>query len=154
MLEILTPMQKLERVSRQIDPATFVATPGIWGQVQADGSLLNVLNTVKAKVNKLVIGSASDDKYESHDVEVGRIATLESVGARVKCDGEGAVLASISLGDFLIVSSDTANLGKLKPVSAATSTGDYEVVARAEEVSVSANYLIFRTISPYMVTKA
>ena len=39
MLEILTPMNKIERVSRKINPATFVAAPGIWGQVEASGSL-------------------------------------------------------------------------------------------------------------------
>jgi hypothetical protein len=152
MLELLTPMQKLERVSRQIDPATFVAAPGIWGQVQADGSLLNVLNTVKSAINKLVIGSASSDKYESHDVEVGRITTLETIGARVKVDSAGYA-GTIVQGDFLIVSSDTVSLGKLITVATAVSAGNYEVVARAEEVNSAAGYVIFRTISPYIVTK-
>lgn len=153
MLEILTPLTKLERVSRQIDPATFVATPGIWGQVQSDGSLINVLNTVKAKVNKLVIGSASDNVYESHDVEVGRITTLESIGCRVKVTSTGYA-GVIAQGDFLIVSSDTASLGKLITVATAVSKGDYEVVARAEEVNSVSGYVIFRTVSPYLVTKA
>ena len=153
MLELLTPMQKLERVSRQIaTDNSFIATPGIWAQVQADGSLLNVLNTVKAKVNKLVIGSASANVYESHDVEVGRITTLESLGCRVKVGTEGYA-GTIAQGDFLIVSSDTAHLGKLITVATATSTGNYEVVARAEEVNVASSYVIYRTISPYIVTK-
>ena len=152
MLEILTPLQKLERVSRQIDPTTFVATPGIWGQVQADGSLIAVLNTIKAKVNKLVIGSASLNVYESNDVEVGRITTLESIGARVKVDSAGYA-GTIAQGDFLLVSSDTASLGKLITKATAVSTGDYEYVARAEEVNTAAGYIIFRTISPIMTTK-
>jgi hypothetical protein len=153
MLEILTPLNKLERVSRQVDPATFIAAPGIWAQVQDDGSLLNVLNTVKAKVNKLVIGSASNDKYESNDIEVGRIATLESIGARIKVDSAGFA-GTPAQGDFLLVSSDTASLGKLITLAAATSTGVYEYVARAEEVNTAAGYLIYRTISPVLVTKA
>ena len=153
MLEILTPLAKLERVSRQIDPTVFVATPGIWAQVQADGSLLNVANTVKAKVNKLVIGSASLNVYESHDVEVGRITTLETIGARVKVDGEGYA-GTIAQGDFLLVSSDTASLGKLITLATASSTGIYEYVARAEEVNTAAGYLIFRTVSPALVTKS
>jgi hypothetical protein len=152
MLELLTPMQKLERVSRQIDPSTFVAAPGIWAQVEADGSLLNVANTVKAKVNKLVIGSASLDKYESNDVEVGRITSLETIGCRVKVDGAGYA-GTIAQGDFLIVSSDTASLGKLITVATASSAGNYEVVARAEEVNTAAGYIIYRTVSPYIVTK-
>ena len=153
MLEILTPLNKLERVSRQIDPATFIAAPGIWGQVQSDGSLINVLNTVKAKINKLVIGSASGNVYESHDVEVGRITTLETIGARVKVDSVGYA-GVINQGDFLLVSSDTASLGKLITLATASSKGDYEYVARAEEVNSSAGYLIFRTISPTLVNKA
>jgi hypothetical protein len=153
MLEILTPLNKVERVSRQIDPATFVAAPGIWAQVQTDGSLLNVLNTVKALVNKLVIGSASSNVYESHDIEVGRITTMESHGVRCKVDSAGYA-GSITHGDFLIVSSDTANLGKLVNLAGATSTGVYEVVARAEEVNSTAGTLIFRTVSPYLITKS
>ena len=152
MLEILTPLQKLERVSRQIDPTVFVATPGIWAQVQSDGSLLNVVNTVKAKVNKLVIGSASLNVYESNDVEVGRITTLESIGARVKVDNVGYA-GTIAQGDFLLVSSDAASLGKLITLATASSSGNYEYVARAEEVNTAAGYLIFRTISSVMVTK-
>ena len=153
MLELLTPMQKLERVSRQIDPATFVATPGIWAQVQSDGSLINVLNTVKAKVNKLVIGSASANVYESHDVEVGRITTLESIGCRVKVGTEGYA-GTIAQGDFLLVSSDTASLGKLITLATAVSLGVYEYVARAEEVNIASSYVIYRTISPTLVTKS
>lgn len=153
MLEILTPLNKLERVSRQIDPATFVAAPGIWAQVQADGSLLNVLNTVKAKINKLVIGSASSNQYESHDVEVGRVATLESIGCRVKVSNTGYA-GTIAQGDFLLVSSDTASLGKLITLATASSTGVYEYVARAEEVNTADGYIIYRTISPVLVTKS
>jgi hypothetical protein len=153
MLEILTPLNKVERVSRQIDPATFVAAPGIWAQVQSDGSLLNVLNTVKALVNKLVMGSASSNVYESHDIEVGRITTMESHGVRCKVDSAGYA-GTITHGDFLLVSSDKASLGKLITLETAASTGVYEYVARCEEINNTAGTLIFRTISPVLVTKA
>ena len=161
MLELLTPMNKLERVSRSIDAATFVAAPGIWAQVQADGSLLNALNNVRAKVNKLVIGSASTDKYESHDVEVGRITTLETLGCRVKTDTAGfgtTIDGSLASGDLLLVSSKTETLGKLLVTSTSTANcggaGDYEVVARLEEVSVTGGYVVYRTISPYLLAKS
>ena len=150
MLELLTPMSKLERVSRAIDPATFVAAPGIWGQVSADGSLINVATGVNAKLNKLVIGSASTNVYESHDVEVGRIASMESVGVRVKVDTAGYT-GTPAQGDFLVVSSATGKEGKLIATGAAAS-GTYEIVARAEEVNSSAGFIIFRTVSPTSIT--
>jgi len=150
MLELLTPMVKLERVTRSIDPATFVAAPGVWAQVQADGSLLNVLAGVNAKINKLVIGSASTNVYESHDVEVGRITTMESHGIRVKVDTAGYT-GTPSQGDMLVVCSEALKLGKL--VSTATAVGGtYEIVARVEEAYLSSGYIIYRTLSPIMVT--
>jgi len=148
MLEILTPLNKCERVSRQIAPATFVAKPGEWAQVESDGSLINVEAGVNAKINKLVIGSASSNQYESHDVEVGRITSMESHGIRCKVDTVG-FHDVVSQGDELVVSSASDSLGKLMSVNRAAS-GTYEVVARAEEVNLTTGYLIFRTVSPYM----
>ena len=150
MFEILTPMNKVERVSRQIDSATFIAAPGEWAQVGTDGALINVLSTVNAKINKLVIGSASDNVYESHDVEVGRIATLESHGVRCKTDSVGYT-GTPTQGDMLVVSSYAASLGKLISVAEAVN-GTYEIVARAEEVNSASGYIIYRTLSPVMIT--
>lgn len=150
MLEILTPLNKVERVSRQIDPATFVAAPGVWAQVTADGSLINVLEGVNAKINKLVMGSASSNVYESHDVEVGRITTMESYGNRVKVDGAG-YHGTIVAGDMLVVSSAADSLGKLMSVSDAAA-GTYEVVARCEEINDVTGLLTYKTVSPSMVT--
>ena len=148
MLEILTPLNKCERVSRQVDPVTFTAVPGVWAQVQSDGSLLNVLSTVNALINKLVIGSASSNVYESNDVEVGRITTLESIGVRCKVGTEGFT-GFPTQGDFMTVSSNLNTLGKLISIGAAYD-GTYEVVARCEEVNIAGGYIIFRTISPYI----
>jgi len=150
MLEILTPLTKVERVSRQIDPSTFVAEPGIWAQVQSDGSIIDVAEGVNAKINKLVIGSASQNPYESHDIEVGRITTMESFGVRCKVDtvGYSGVIAD---GDFLVVSSAASTLGVLMS-TAAVAAGTYEIVARAEEVNTVAGYIVFRTVSPTMIT--
>jgi hypothetical protein len=150
MLEILTPLVKVERVSRAIDSATFVALPGAWAQVQADGSLLNVATGVNGKLNKLVIGSASNNIYESHDVEVGRITTMESHGVRVKCDSNGYT-GTPTQGDMLVVCSETGKEGKLISVEEAAN-GTYEIVGRAEEVNASAGTLIYRTLSPIMTT--
>ena len=149
-LEILTPMNKVERVSRQITPSTFVAAPGVWAAVQSDGSLLNVAENAYPTISKLVIGSASANSYESHDVEVGRIATLESFGVRCKVDSTGFA-GTILQGAMLVVSSKAGELGKLISVDdAGTTHHAYEVVARCEEISTT--HLTFRTLSPVMFT--
>ena len=152
MLEILTPLNKVERVSRVIDTANFVAEPGIWAKVNADGSLSNVDGT-PADINKLVISSSSDNIYESHDVEVGRISAMESIGVRCKVDGDGFA-GTINQGNLLMVSSDTGGgtEGKLVDVGETAETGTFEQVARAEEVNATSGYIVFRTISPVPVT--
>lgn len=147
MMEILTPMNKIERVSRKIDAATFVAEPGIWAVCGSTGILTNVASGVNALVNKLVMTSASSSAYESHDVSVGRITTMESHGIRVKVDTEGFTATTAVAGDLLVVSSAAATLGKLIPSDEAVA-GTYEVVARIEEVGASSAYIIYRTLSP------
>ena len=150
-MEILTPMQKVERVSRSVEPSTFVAAPGIWASLQADGSLINTVTSTPSKINKLVIGSASNNMYESNDVEVGRIATLESFGARCKVDST-SFAGVINQGDLLVVSCDSGTEGKLVAFATVTATGVYEHVARCEQIDTT--YLYFKTISPSFVTKS
>jgi hypothetical protein len=152
MLEILTPLAKCIRVSRPMDPATFLAKPGIWAEVAADGSLLNV-SGAPVLVNKMVISSASDNEYESHDVEVGRITTLEGpYGTRFKVDSEGKT-GTITQGDMLVVSNQTGEEGKLRR-SAGLPAGTYEIVARAEQVDTIAGFMIAELLSPTTVTIA
>jgi len=154
MFEILTPMDKVERVSRAINPATFIAAPGIWAYLDTDGSIKNITTASNNVINKLVIGSASASVYESHDVEVGRIATMESFGVRCKTDTGFTTAHGIPVvGDMLVVSSNVATLGKLIPLRLST-PGTYEIVARVEEYSSTLGYIIFRTLSPVMVTNA
>lgn len=154
MLEILTPLNKVERVSRKITPSSFVAAPGLWAAVQSDGSLDNVTTDTPELVNKLVIGSASSNSYESHDVEVGRITTVESHGVRVKVDSNGwydSAIGNISVGDLLYVAASDGNEGKLASVSSnpdTLSSGTYEVVGRVENVDSTSGYITYRTISP------
>jgi len=152
MLEILTLMNKIERVSRRIDPDNFVAVPGIWAEVQTDGSLANVTTTEAQLINKLVIGNASDNIYESHDVSVGRITTVESFGVRVKVDSEGFD-GTIVVGELLIVSNTSGIEGKLVGVTNETEAdGDYEQVARVEESNETEGWIIYRTVSPTLLS--
>lgn len=150
MLDILTPLSKLTRVSRSIgDVAAFTdVAPGIWGQIESDGSINKVANASTLLVFKLIINSASDNKYESQDVEVGRIATLESPGARCKVSSTGYT-GAITAGADLIVSTVSTENGKLKAVPA--TPGTYVVVARCEQVNAGEGWILFETISPRTV---
>ena len=154
MLDILTPLNKCERVSRVVDPVTFVAAPGIWGEIETAGSIKNVVNSTPAKVNKMVISSVSGNVYESHDIEVGRVTCMESQGIRVKVDSEGYD-GVIVQGNMLAVSDGSGvadTEGKLFDITANPDgySGTFETVARAEEVGT--DYIIFRTISPVLTT--
>jgi hypothetical protein len=155
MLEILTVLSKLDRVSRVVDPSSFVGVPGIWAAVQSTGSVANCDDTSVKYIHKMVIGSKSSNIYEGHDVEVGHIGTMESVGARCKVDGEGYA-GTIAQGDLLMVSyntTGTSTLGKLRSTTeGGHETGDREIVARCEEVGTG--YIVFKTISPYKATIA
>ena len=138
MISVLTPLSKVHRGSRKIDSDNFVAAPGIWASLKNDGSLENVATA--PAVAKLVLGNASSNSYESHDVTVGRIATLETIGARVKASidlFDGAV----TQGAALTVSAATGKKGLLK--AAATTN---IVVAVAEEVT--SDYVVYTTASP------
>jgi len=153
MLEILTPMNKIERVSRKIDASTFVAAPGLWGQVEAAGSLKNIVANIPATISKLVISSASSNVYESHDVSVGRITTSESHGIRIKVDTAGYT-GTPTQGRLLAASDKAAGLGKLFDIveKPNTEVGDYEIVARCEEFDATTGYMIYRTLSPVVQT--
>lgn len=151
MLEILTHFNKLDRVSRLIDPDNFVATPGIWAEVEAAGSIANVTTSTPAAVNKLVIGNRSDNIYESHDTSIGRITTMETLGVRIKVDEEGYD-GTINLGAVLMVSAASGTEGKLVDVGETSETGNFEHVARAEEVNDTEGYIVYKTISPYVAT--
>ena len=155
MLEILTVLSKLDRVSRAVNPATFVAAPGIWAAVGLDGSLTNCAVATEL-VHKMVIGSKSSNIYEGQDVDVGRITTMESLGARCKVDSNGYD-GVVAQGAPLYVSYMTTganSIGKLVSTAQAVAHSENgqirEIVARAQEVGTG--YIVFETISPYTAT--
>ena len=148
---ILTPMSKLDRVSRQIDPDTFTATPGIWAVLNTNGTLTNVVANTPNLVNKMVINQRTTSKYESHDTAVGRIATMESIGTRVMLS-YSLYVGVINQGDRLVVSTDSDTLGKLISAEETYETGTYEIIARCEEAHITAGYIIIRTVSPSLIS--
>ncbi len=150
MLSILTPMNFWHRVSRSIDPSNFVAAPGLWAEINSSGNLVNITTATPGKRNAMVLNAASENKYESHDIEVGRIATCESFGVRFTVDGAGHT-GTIVAGDELVVDCATGYEGLLKAKGQAAA-GTYEVVAKCESVDNTADTLTAVTVSPYYVT--
>ena len=59
---------------------------------------------------------------------------------------------TINLGDRLVASAAALTKGKLVSVEETAEVGDFEVVAIAEEIHINEHYIIFRTVSPVMVT--
>jgi hypothetical protein len=155
MLEILTPIVKLHRVSRSVDPTTFEAAPGIWGVLMGDGSLVNVTTDTPSKLNKLVVNSASSNKYESNDVEVGRLTTIEDIGVRVLVDDAGFTTGGgLAQGEALAVSVKAGYEGKLFGVDENPNSegpGDFEIVARIEEVDAVSGTIVYKTVAPSYV---
>jgi len=170
MFDVKTPLSKIHRATRRI-PSTFLAVPGIWAAVGTNGSLYNIPTTCTAggqpQVLKPVLGNASSSVYESNDIKVGSIATLETpfrasvdgAGyAKVRSDGTayGAALAQgADLSVAFVVTNATgtsnltysllADLGKLKPACT-----DEVVVARVESCDVVNGILTFETVTPHI----
>jgi hypothetical protein len=151
MLDVLTLLNKVERVSRLFELDNFVAVPGIWAEVVDDGSIKNVVTDTPAKCNKLVFGGVSDNPYENNDTKAGRVTTIESHGVRCKVDSEGYD-GTVNVFDDLVVATGAGIEGKLVSVAETTETGIYEVVARAEEVNDTEGWIIFKTLSPSYIT--
>jgi hypothetical protein len=151
MLDIRTPLSKDTRVSRKIDVANFVANPGNWVGIDNTGAAYNVTTTTPA-VCKLCIGYASTNMYESNDVKVGRITTLETTGCRFGVDADGftTVAGTPAAGNYLSVYSTAsgdptliAHRGKLQVAS----TGE-TIVAVTEGYDSTTGILTFITTSP------
>lgn len=149
-LEVLTLLSKATRVSRTCDPETLVGEAGLWVELNAAGGVLNV-GATKPKIAKMLFNGNSANAYESHDVSLGRITTLETIGARCKVTG-AFYKGVVNAGDDLYVNfNDTEDNGKLCSAQV-TGAGSYNVVAKAEEVGSS--YIVFSMVSPISLTIA
>ena len=163
MLEIKTPLSKIHRPVRPVRDG-YLGNYGTWGYIDSDGFINQIASTStnqsQAKVLKLFINRSMSTRYESHDVKVGRIATLEGLyRAAVNSDGYQVndTLGNpitYNVGDRLspaynITSSpttdtnyaDATDIGKLRP-----STRGETVVAHVE--NLSGGVLTFRSITP------
>ena len=148
--KVLTPLSKIDRVSRQCDPTTIRALPGQWGQIFTDGSVVNLALQSQGNKNHILFGSrSSTNRYEANDTKVGRITTLESMGMRYTV-GPVGYDGPIDLGDFCVVSTNSVSIGKLVSVNHTPETGGYEIVARAEQID--GDKITFRTVNPEDIT--
>lgn len=168
MLNVLTPLNKVHRASRRVDASTFVAAPGLWAYVTTQNILANIASTstnqTQPQVLKIVLGNASSNQYESNDIEVGSISTVEGIFraqvdtngyAKYASDGTSAMTysqgAALSVG-YRITGTATsavgfvlaADIGKLRPAI----TGDV-VVGRVENIDTTNNLLTFESVTPY-----
>jgi hypothetical protein len=143
MLDIKTPLIKCTRVSRKVDITNFIALPGIWLKINNDGSAANVVTSAAPAVAKLCINCYTGNAYECHDVEVGRITTLETIGARCSVDADGFKDVACYPGYYLMVATDAGNEGKLT----AASTGS-TVVAVCEGYDFTNHILTFTIVDP------
>jgi hypothetical protein len=79
----MTPLTKVHRATRRIDKDSFIAAPGLWAYISTTGVLSNIATTstnqAQPKVLKIVLGNASSNQYESNDIEVGSISTIEGI---------------------------------------------------------------------------
>ena len=155
MLEILTPLSKATRVSRKVDPENFISVPGLWGVLDATGGIVNVTTDDPQPGTRLVISNSNQNQYEAHDIEVGRITTLETPGIRCRVDVAGYVdSGDVAVGLDLVVSCESGDEGKLAVAisdGVDVAAGDYDVVARVEEFDAVENILTFVTVSPRTV---
>ena len=167
MLDVKTPLSKVQRTSRRLNQKTSFFVPGNWGYVS--GGLLNAFVTgitAAQPVMKLVMGNNTSNVYESNDVEVGSISTVEGV-FRAAVDSNGyqvmnasttpaaitynpgddltVAWATTATGTTSLVYAAAADLGKLHPAT----TGDV-VVARVESVDSTNSVLTFETVTPHV----
>ena len=155
MFEVLTLLTKTSRIPRTCDPDTLVGEPGIWVELMGDGSVVNVGATAPL-IAKVLFNGNSSSVYESHDVSIGRISTLETVGARCHETADHLV-GTINRGDKLYVTfgsaavtaGTTGRLASINQASAAT----YTSVATCEEVQADGS-IVYTIDQPTSITVA
>ena len=173
MLDVKTPLSKIHRLARKVDPSAVTAEPGSWISIQT-GSAVNLVgatNATQQPILKMVLGNASSNQYESNDIEVGRLATIEGVfRATVDTDGyqkyvggtgtqtlstavtytEGADLSvayktTSATATSAAGISPAGDIGKLMPAT----TGNI-VVGRVETHDSTNSTLTFETVTPHI----
>ncbi len=149
--QCLTILSKAQRVSRMCDPDTLVAESGFWVELVADGSV-DLVGATATKIAKLLYNGNSGNMYESHDVSLGRITTLETVGARISVTSDFLV-GAVAFGDDLYVAfnqTPATDNGKLSSAQT-TGAGSYNIVAKCEQLNADGS-IEYSIVSPVKLT--
>jgi len=149
LFEVLTQMATVHRVTRKVDPGNFILVPGRWADF-VNGVIQNVTTHTPAVITKLVVSNASTSLYESHDIKVNRVTTLEEFNVRCRANGITCVMTGLTTGAPLVVSTEPGDEGKLAVVSQ-VSSGTYTVVARVVSINIEDGTMVFINVSPYRV---
>jgi len=135
----------LTRTSRRIDTDTFISLPARWGVLSGE-TLVGVTTGSPGILNKFPLTDFLGTDYESQDLKIGRITTLETPGTRVTVNLEGYVEGIVKNED-LIVSVESGEEGKLRSANGAT-PGTYEIVARCQSVDNDLQSMTWVLLSP------
>jgi hypothetical protein len=145
MLNILTLLNKTVRVTRQVNLSGFTIEPGMWVQVDNDGVVSNITTGTAPATAKLCITPVTGNTYESHDVKVGHITTMETIGCRYEVSNVGFTGGYLSKGAYLTVDTTAGNKGKLR-----YALGGERVVAVVEKYDSGAGLLTCMIVSPIL----
>jgi len=149
--QLISILSKMQRVSRTCDPDTLIAEAGKWVELTSDGGVA-LVGATAPKVAKLLYNGNSSSMYESHDVSLGRITTLETISARVQVSSDFLVGDMNQGDDLYVVFNATTDNGKLASIQEAAN-GTYTAVAKVEQVNADGS-IVYSTVSPVAVTKS
>lgn len=127
--EVLTPLSKTHRISRQIaDVDTFEATPGTWVELNDKGQVVVATGTAGAVVelclSRAIPASSDLYNYEANDTKVGRVSTIADPGVRVLV-GKGLITGAVATGANLkVVAEGKWEVDVAGTAGVVTATGD------------------------------
>ena len=151
LFDVLTPLSKTHRITRRVDIDNFIIFPGMWAELKDDGWLYNITTDTPGLVNLLVIGDASASLYETHDVKVKRVTTVEIPGVRCRANGATVHMDDMAIGSELVVSTDAGEEGKLA-VTTQVQSGDYVVVGEVLTFDSVNEIITYQLVSPRTIT--
>ena len=156
IVNILTPLDQMHRISRQVDDvANFLSVSGQYVQLLENERVQNVEPVERGvPMVKMNISLFSDNIYESQDTRgQGRVTCMENIGIRIKMARNlyFGNPSSKKNGEKLIVKTAGDNAGFLHfQDEESLESGDYPCVAVLE--GISGDDITIRTIQQETVT--
>lgn len=149
-VDIQTVFKKFTRVNRSIANVNdFQMKPGMWGVLSTGNKLIKPADYNSALVS-MMINYVNQSIYDTHDTRVGRVACMEDFGVKVRINNE-VYVGEPAKGDYLTVSAETGDEGKLVVISS-LSSGTYWAFAQVSISQIQHGWIEFKTISPHQIT--